>query len=363
MTWKFYKWEIPFLQSFKHNSAERDKSATVLACVEHDGIVAWGEACPREYVTGETVESCLTFLTQFKSQLQPHLFESIDDWKKFKEDNLTHFSSNQSALCALEMAVLDYLSKKNAISIEALLGAEYKRGPFYYSAIIGDVTDKVWEWQLEWHRSLGIRDYKLKLNGDPLLDQQRIDAIRALIPAASIRLDANNKWLEAEEVCNYLKHLDRSLVGIEEPLRKGNFDALNALSARMPCALILDEHVCTIEDIAQIALPEKCIVNLRVSKCGGILNTITMAEEAFQKGMQVVIGAQVGESSLLTRAATIVVNAISKKPLAQEGAYGTNLLTTDLTERVLQFGENACMFLDAIDECNGMGKIIWNAPA
>lgn len=88
-----------------------------------------------------------------------------------------------------------------------------------------------------------------------------------------------------------------------------------------------------------------------------------MAEEAFQKGMQVVIGAQVGESSLLTRAATIVVNAISKKPLAQEGAYGTNLLTTDLTERVLQFGENACMFLDAIDECNGMGKIIWNAPA
>lgn len=88
-----------------------------------------------------------------------------------------------------------------------------------------------------------------------------------------------------------------------------------------------------------------------------------MAEYAFAKGFRVIIGAQVGESSLLTRAAILVVNALSQKPLAQEGAYGTNLLAHDLVEEVLQFDNKGELKLPLEKDAIGFGNVIWNESA
>ena len=84
-----------------------------------------------------------------------------------------------------------------------------------------------------------------------------------------------------------------------------------------------------------------------------------MAEYAFAKGFRVIIGAQVGESSLLTRAATVVVNALSQKPFAQEGAYGTNLLAHDLVEEVLQFDHKGELNLPLEKDAIGFGNVTW----
>lgn len=50
-----------------------------------------------------------------------------------------------------------------------------------------------------------------------------------------------------------------------------------------------------------------------------------------------IIGAQVGESSILTRAALTIANAFRDNLLAQEGAFGTQLLQYDIVEPSLMF--------------------------
>ncbi|MEE9280638.1 MAG: hypothetical protein V3V67_10730, partial [Myxococcota bacterium] len=52
----------------------------------------------------------------------------------------------------------------------------------------------------------------------------------------------------------------------------------------------------------------------------------------------VIVGAQVGETSLLTRAALSVAQAARGILVAQEGAFGTLLLERDVCDPPLMFG-------------------------
>jgi hypothetical protein len=61
-------------------------------------------------------------------------------------------------------------------------------------------------------------------------------------------------------------------------------------------------------------------------------------EAARARGIGVIVGAQVGETSLLTRAALTVAYAAGDTLVAQEGAFGTLLLERDVCDPPLMFG-------------------------
>jgi hypothetical protein len=54
--------------------------------------------------------------------------------------------------------------------------------------------------------------------------------------------------------------------------------------------------------------------------------------------MGLIVGAQVGETSLLTRVALSVAQASGDSLIAQEGAFGTHLLQHDVCTPPLMFG-------------------------
>jgi hypothetical protein len=76
---------------------------------------------------------------------------------------------------------------------------------------------------------------------------------------------------------------------------------------------------------------------------GGLIRSIDVAKECRNLNMRFIIGAQVGETSLLTRTALSLANAYRDVLIGQEGAYGTLLLQYDITERPLMFGKNGVM--------------------
>ena len=108
--------------------------------------------------------------------------------------------------------------------------------------------------------------------------------------------------------------------------------------------VILDEHVCSHSDLLKIENPHLSIVNLRVSKCGGLINSISMGKKALQLGMKVIIGAQVGETSALTKAGFLLSSALSHKVYAHEGAYGKLLLEEDPFREYYQIGAEGKVF-------------------
>ena len=91
------------------------------------------------------------------------------------------------------------------------------------------------------------------------------------------------------------------------------------------------------------------IINIRVSKMGGILRTLEITQEARRKNIPIIVGAQVEETSLLTRAAMTVANASRDILYAQEGAFGTRLLEKDICQPAIMFGQNGLIKTDTAD--------------
>jgi len=56
-----------------------------------------------------------------------------------------------------------------------------------------------------------------------------------------------------------------------------------------------------------------------------------------------ILGAQVGETSVLKRAALSIAEMLGKHSVAQEGAYGTYLLSGDMTRSTLIFGRQGLL--------------------
>ena len=128
------------------------------------------------------------------------------------------------------------------------------------------------------------------------------------------------------------------------------------MSEELGAAIILDESLKNSAQLDQYAARSgDWIANIRVSKCGGILRSIALAKAAHCQGMGVKLGAHVGETSLLTRAAITVGQALATAPLAREGAFGNFLLKNDISKKSLRFGRNGALTPDRYDLARNPG--------
>ncbi len=90
-------------------------------------------------------------------------------------------------------------------------------------------------------------------------------------------------------------------------------------------------------DLDQVEGPD-WIVNLRVSKHGGLLRSLEMLALARRRGLGVILGCHVGETGILTRAGLALAAACGTDLIAAECGYGGYLLARDLTRPRLRFG-------------------------
>jgi L-alanine-DL-glutamate epimerase-like enolase superfamily enzyme len=348
---------IPFRVAFKHASAERSvtQGAWVVARSE-EGLPGYGEGCPRDYVTGETDASVAIFFEKFRDSIMAGVTDlpSLQEWSQSHRQDI---DNNPAAWCAIELALLDLLARQHSQSVEALLGLPLLTGPFVYSAVLGATGPRQFAETLDRYRKLGIRDYKIKLSGDIDRDRGSLAILRAAgIVPAQVRADANNLWTDPGEAYAYLESLDFQFFAIEEPLQAGQFAGLASLAGSLATRIILDESITRESQIAQLpGIPEQWIVNLRVSKMGGLLRSLRLAEACRAQRLGLIVGAQVGETSLLTRAALVAAQASRDILIAQEGAFSTLLLESDAVQPALMFGVKGELDIRALQLAHSPG--------
>jgi len=337
--------EIPFRVPFKHASAER--RATESAWVEArsvDGHLGHGESCPRAYVTGEDLDTVQAFLARHGADLIRDV-SAVGDVVRWVDERRADIDANPAAWCAIELALLDLLAREEGRSVEAILGLPELQGTFHYSAVIGDGDGASVATVVARYRALGFSDYKLKLCGVLARDREKLACIGC---QERLRLDANNLWSTAAEAAAYLRALDHPIFALEEPLGPNQHAALARLAASTGTRIIVDESFLRAEQLRCLAGPrQQWIINLRVSKMGGLVRSLRVVDAARRRGIPVIVGAQVGETSLLTRAALTVAHQARDLLIAQEGAFGSLLLETDVCDPPLMFGEG--------------GRLMWQA--
>ena len=351
--------EIPFKTTFSHASASRDTTHSLWVEVRmRDGTAGFGEGCPRDYVTGETLEGALAFVSGFTAIWLKDIRDivSLTAWTR---THRAEIDANPAAWCAVELALLDAFSKQAGQTIEALLGLPPIAGRFRYTAVLGDSAAKRFEAELSRYRQAGFRDFKIKLSGNLQRDLDKVALLKAGgIAPESVRADANNLWTDAGEAIRFLSSLDYGFVALEEPLRSGDHVGMNRVAAQTGCSIILDESLLRADQLSLFSdSPMRWIVNLRISKMGGLIRSVELLDHVRRSGLRVIIGAHVGETSLLTRAALTIANAARDILVAQEGAFGTHLLEHDVVNPPIMFGPGGMLDASQLAVGTGFGLI------
>ncbi|HXV64192.1 MAG TPA: enolase C-terminal domain-like protein [Vicinamibacteria bacterium] len=336
---EIYRLDIPFRISFKHSSAERRRTQSVWVEAVGEGLVGRGEGCPREYVTNENMATAAAFFAEHRRAVLDgiHDFEDLVSWER---RHAATIDENPAAWCAIELAMLDWLARRDGSPVEDLLSLTRLDGTYRYTAVVGDSGMDSFRSTTARYRDLGFADFKLKLSGDVGRDRERLRWLHELeVKGLRVRVDANNLWDRVEEAAEHLTALGCPFLGIEEPLEANDLAGLRRLADETGCRMILDESLLREEQITRLEEdPHHWIVNLRVSKMGGLLRSLAVARRAREASIPVIVGAQVGETSLLTRAGLVAAGCAADNLLAQEGAFGTLLLETDVADPPLMFG-------------------------
>ena len=338
---RFRELRIPFTVAFRHASAERAETQSVwIDAIDADGTIGSGESCPRQYVTGETLETARAFADRHEAALRNKIdsFETLCAWAAAHRQDI---DANPAAWCALELAILDLLGKRRVAPVEAILSLDPLAGQFRYTAVLGDASPDTFRAMAERYWRMGFRDFKVKLSGDEARDRDKL-AIFGTWPegAARVRADANNLWQDAEDAISGVRALGYRFFAIEEPIARNRYADLSRISHALNCPIILDESFVRREQLSLLdEPPSQWLVNVRVSKMGGLIRSLDVIAAASARGIGVIVGAQVGETSLLTRAGLTAAHAAGSALVAQEGAFGTFLLQRDVCDPPLMFGQ------------------------
>lgn len=342
---------IPFNAAFRHASAERAATQTlwVQAQGSHD-VCGYGEGCPREYVTDESLDSSRAFVAAHRADWLTSIHDAVGlaDWVNSHRKEI---DEHPAAWAAVELALLDLFGKVRGCSVEALLDLPEISGSFSYTAVLGDAPAHQFEAVLARYLQTGFKNFKIKLSGDPVADSAKVAALkRAGVDPKKVRADANNLWRDADTAIACLHALQYDFFALEEPLQAGDVAGMQRLGKSLGTRIILDESLLRIGQLdAYSADPAQWIINLRISKMGGLIRSLELARAAEQRGLHLIVGAHVGETSVLTRAALTVAHSNRTILRAQEGAFGTHLLARDVVERPLMFGAGGVLDTTSFD--------------
>jgi len=377
--------DLPFRLSFGHNLASRKSSTNVfvkvstrLGSVEYAGL---GESAPRDYVSGETASDCWRYLNDtIFPQARKLQFDSLavlaqgieNIWLAEDLDHKPHGAS----FCALELALFDAFSRAANIPFYQLphilsmaLPGEFDPAIFKdktaaasssssSSSERNDCSDLFVDYGgvvpfgggaflaglLNFYKAYNFGTVKLKV-GDSLQDNLSVVKLASSIlpPHVKLRIDANCAWtLDKAQ-----KHLEAlrpyRIISVEEPLAKGDLKNLAQLKSLIPEKIIADESLTTLAQGRElIEMDAVSGFNVRLSKLGGLMASMKMVNLAEKNGIEVHLGAQVGESGVLASAQRHFAGALSAYENV-EGAMNIFLLQRDITKQCLTvpFGARA----------------------
>ena len=343
-----WAYRIPMRVRFEHARAGRSASTGILVRLAlDDGSVGWGEGIPRDYVTGETVESATEVIRRIYADRL--LADAPLAAPPLEDDGVPY----NAAWCACELAYLDAVGRSRrervADMLAGQLGFRAGRRLRRVSAIISAGTTAKVRRMLRLMRLLAFRDYKLKVGKDADHDEANLaechrqlgrGLMRRRGPTRrTLRVDANGAW-DLEEAVRRAEGLARwGVLAVEQPLAKGSEDALADLRRRTSVPIMLDESLLTIPQAERLVRGGQVdLFNIRVSKNGGLVQSLRLAQLAHRSGLDFQLGCMVGETGVLSAAGRVFLELVGRQARFAEGSYGRFLLRSDITRQRLSFG-------------------------
>ncbi len=278
---------LPLVRPFQTSSSRKDHIEHILVRVEtRDGVIGWGEcASPSDpFYCAETTETCWHILKDF---LAPMVLGR--DWSTI--DELTDFyrlvKGNAFARSGLEMACWDALGKSQERSLSEMLGGTRAEIASGVSLGIEPTTLALFE-RIDQFVDEGYRRIKLKIG--PGNDIEVVRRVRKRYPDLPLQVNANSAYTLAD--LDLLRQLDAfNLLLIEQPLSHDDIIDHAQLQAVLKTRVCLDESIHSADDARKALDLGACrVINIKVSRLGGLLEARKVHDHCFARGVPVWCG-------------------------------------------------------------------------
>jgi L-Ala-D/L-Glu epimerase len=347
--------DLPFKVAFRHAAAARTTSESLFLRVGLDsGEQGWGESLPRAYVSGEGRQEAFALLRDaVLPALLGRTFQSLAEGVWFLEkcdgkappEWVGPEVPQTSAWCSVDLALLDAFGR--AFGQPVWPGAAGTRpaadgalGRYRYSGVVSAGRGWPYAVSLLKMRAFGFPHVKLKVEREGALPAART-ARRLLGRRIDLRVDANMAW-SVEQALEAIGQLRSVGIGsFEQPIAAGDLAGLARLVAESSAGIVVDEGLTDRDSLQRFIDQRACTgVNVRISKCGGLVGAYARCREVLDAGLLLQVGCQVGESSLLSAAHLTLLQALA--PLSPgvryaEGCFGRHLLREDPVSPLVQF--------------------------
>jgi o-succinylbenzoate synthase len=284
-----FRVRLPLVHEFETSSHRKSYLEHIVVKLEDaDGVTGWGEiASPSEpFYSAETVDTCWLMLAH-------HLAPSVlaHRWGRPEHADLAwaRIRGHQFAKAGVDIACWDLACRRAGVGVAAALGGTRASIAAGVSLGIEPTIDDLLT-QVERHRADGYGRVKLKIA--PGWDTEPVRAVRDAYPDLPLQVDANGAYTEDPPHLHALRSLDDyGLVLIEQPFPPGALAAHARLQAGLDTALCLDESVDDLDQLdTAIALSAAKILNIKVSRMGGLTQARLAHDNAVGAGWQVWCG-------------------------------------------------------------------------
>lgn len=258
-----------------------------------DGVTGRGEGAPipRYQETAElgrqAVESVRGLLT------------SADPWQfsKVLAEVFRRIEGQYAAKAAIDMALMDWVGRKLGVPLYRYFGLDAQAAPVTTFSI-GIDTPEITRQKVREAEQYPILKIKVGLDSD----EATMEAVRS-VTRKPLRVDANEGWKDKEVAVRKINWLESQGVEfVEQPLPAPMLEETRWVRSRVHIPIIADEACRHPRDIPKLA-DSFDGVNIKLMKCGGILEAFRMIEIARSLGLKTMLGCMIESSIGVTAAA------------------------------------------------------------
>ena len=303
---------------------------TVLVRVETcDGLVGWGEATPDPHVTGESFWGTSETI---RRDLAPALLGQDARNRETAISALDHrVAGCPAAKAALDIALHDLVGRASGLPVWALLGGRSKPA-LQISRVVSMKTPAEMASDARTHVQAGFATVKIKVgDGDrPQDDIARIAAVREAVgPRIGIKVDVNQGWRTAGVAIAAIRGCqEHQPAYIEQPVAAWDLEGLAEVRRQTGARIMVDEGCHGPRDMQRVvALRAADLVNIKLMKCGGLINAVKLNAIAETAGIVAQIGTMV-ESTIASAAGLHLATALANVQMVEMG--GPLMLSADI---------------------------------
>jgi L-Ala-D/L-Glu epimerase / N-acetyl-D-glutamate racemase len=258
-----------------------------------DGVTGFGEGAPivRYQESAQTAQAAVETVRGYLSACDPWQYDKV------LREIFRRIDGQYAAKCAVDAALLDWVGKKLGVPLYRHFGLDPADAPVTTFSIGIDTPEKTRE-KIREAEAFPVLKIKVGLDSD----EATLEAVRSAT-RKPLRVDANEGWKDKETAVRKIKWLETQGVEfIEQPLPAHMLEEARWVRSRVHMPIFADEACLHPADIPKLK-DSFDGVNIKLDKCGGMLEAYRMIQIARSLGMKTMLGCMISSSVSIAAAA------------------------------------------------------------